>query len=173
MLGWYLKAKSCQSYIIFVSSTPHVHTIKFRWFLRASFHLLCILYGFIFARSPDFIEIITGCVITFQCTQVRFYNLNHCSPCLHFPQITPYIKWNLTLCSEHVQYLILNLDQVCWKICTIDGENMGGGYLFILSNSPLKIVQWSVMNLMTAYHKIPWYFIYLSHRIKNEFSHVM
>ena len=32
---------------------------------------------------------------------------------------------------------------------------MGGGYLFILSNSPLKIVQWSVMNLMTAYHKIP------------------
>ena len=27
------------------------------------------------------------------------------------------------------------------------------GYLF--RNNPLKIAEWSVMNLMTAYHKIP------------------
>ena len=27
------------------------------------------------------------------------------------------------------------------------------GYLF--ENNPLKIAEWSVMNLMTAYHKIP------------------
>ena len=72
-----------------------------------------------------------------------------------FSQTAPYIKRNLTQCLEYVPYLFLIADQVCWKICTIDGENMGGGYLFILSNSPLKIVQWSVMNLMTAYHKIP------------------
>ena len=146
--------------------TPHVHTIKFRWFLRASFHLLCMYCVVSFLHvSSVFIEIITGCVITFSCIQETFTIAINVFYVMHKSTVYGiYLKW---ICQRKNYALIHCKEKHIWNLyATRNLWNMSAalsykqeifGYLF--RNNPLKIAEWSVMNLMTAYHKIPWYFI--------------